>query len=145
MGFLISNFKPSELLSTSQKIDNIPESWDCLENIIATAERMQIIREKFGKAIMVTSGYRTKAVNIAVGGSKSSAHLYGLAVDFKANSAKESENRRLWELVKDNIEVLGIDQAILYTRTGKENGSIKWIHVGWRKEKSPRYQVLFMA
>ena len=43
---------------------------------------LQAIREHFGKAVTITSGYRTAAHNAAVGGSKSSQHLLGRAADF---------------------------------------------------------------
>ena len=43
---------------------------------------LQAIREHFGKAVTITSGYRTTEHNAAVGGSKSSQHLLGRAADF---------------------------------------------------------------
>ena len=43
---------------------------------------LQAIREHFGRAVVITSGYRTAAHNAAVGGSKSSQHLLGRAADF---------------------------------------------------------------
>lgn len=43
---------------------------------------LQCIREHFGKAVTITSGYRTAAHNTAVGGAKSSQHLLGRAADF---------------------------------------------------------------
>lgn len=43
---------------------------------------LQCIREHFGKAVTITSGYRTAAHNAAVGGAKSSQHLLGRAADF---------------------------------------------------------------
>lgn len=43
---------------------------------------LQCIREHFGKAVTITSGYRTAVHNAAVGGAKSSQHLLGRAADF---------------------------------------------------------------
>ena len=44
---------------------------------------LQAIREHFGKAVTITSGYRTGTHNTAVGGSKSSQHLLGKAADIQ--------------------------------------------------------------
>ena len=53
-----------------------------LDNLRSTAEKMDAIREMLGKPVLVSSGYRNAEVNALVGGSKTSAHLQGLAVDF---------------------------------------------------------------
>lgn len=51
--------------------------------LFLTADRMEGVRKLLGdKPISVLSGYRSPAVNRAVGGSKSSAHMTGHAVDF---------------------------------------------------------------
>ena len=47
---------------------------------------LQCIREHFGKAVTITSGYRTPAHNAKVGGSKSSQHLLGRAADIQVAS-----------------------------------------------------------
>lgn len=46
-------------------------------------EVLQKIRNHFGKAVTITSAYRTPARNKAVGGEKYSQHLYGKAADIK--------------------------------------------------------------
>ena len=44
---------------------------------------LQKIRTHFGKAVTITSAYRTPARNKAVGGTVYSMHLYGKAADIK--------------------------------------------------------------
>jgi uncharacterized protein YcbK (DUF882 family) len=44
-------------------------------------ERMQALRERLGTPIIITSGYRTPAHNMKVGGSPKSQHLLGKAAD----------------------------------------------------------------
>jgi uncharacterized protein YcbK (DUF882 family) len=44
--------------------------------------KLQEIRFHFKKPVVPTSGYRSKEKNDAVGGSPTSQHLYGEAVDF---------------------------------------------------------------
>lgn len=44
---------------------------------------LQKIRTHFGKAVTITSAYRTPAHNKSVGGTVYSQHLYGAAADIK--------------------------------------------------------------
>ena len=46
---------------------------------------LQKIRTHFGKAVTITSAYRTPSRNKAVGGETYSQHLYGRAADIKVN------------------------------------------------------------
>ena len=46
-------------------------------------EKLQTIRDKLGKPIKVTSGYRCIPHNAAVGGSSGSKHRYGMAADWR--------------------------------------------------------------
>lgn len=46
-------------------------------------EVLQKIRTHFGKAVTITSAYRTPTRNKAVGGTTYSQHLYGRAADIK--------------------------------------------------------------
>ena len=46
---------------------------------------LQCIREHFGKAVTITSGYRTAAHNRAVGGAVYSQHQYGRAADIRVS------------------------------------------------------------
>lgn len=56
---------------------------EIVDQLILTADRMEQVRTLLGgKPIRVLSGYRSPAVNTAVGGSKTSAHRTGHAVDF---------------------------------------------------------------
>ena len=48
---------------------------------------LQKIRNHFGKAVTITSAYRTPGRNKAVGGQTYSQHLYGKAADIKVNGA----------------------------------------------------------
>ena len=52
---------------------------------------LQKIRNHFGKAVTITSAYRTPPRNKAVGGEEYSQHLYGKAADIKvAGTAPKS-------------------------------------------------------
>lgn len=72
---LSKNFKVSEFACTDGS-DPIFIDSD-LVNIL------QKIRTHFGKAVTITSAYRTPGKNKAVGGQTYSQHLYGRAADIK--------------------------------------------------------------
>lgn len=85
------------------------------------------LREIFGKPITVTSGYRSKALNIAVGGAATSQHMRGEAADIVSD-----DNRRLFDIIRTRLP---FDQLIW------EKGG-RWVHVSYRKERQ-RKQVLY--
>lgn len=78
------------------------------------------IREEFGEAIRVTSGFRSWNVNKAVGGVKNSQHLAGQAADIVPMHSPE----RLRELF-DLIRKRGGYQQVIFERKGQS----VWVHV----------------
>ena len=52
---------------------------------VELVEVLQKIRTHFGKAVKITSAYRTPSKNKAVGGTAYSQHLYGMAADIKVS------------------------------------------------------------
>lgn len=88
MGDLTRNFSLDEFLISETaerlKISNAPppKHLDRLKTV--TAPGMQSVRDLVGRAIVITSAYRNPRVNKAVGGTASSAHPQGWAVDSRA-------------------------------------------------------------
>ena len=63
-------------------LDNTPDS-RALKNLRRMAAMLEQVRTTLGdRPIHISSGYRSPALNHAVGGSVHSAHMHGLAVDF---------------------------------------------------------------
>lgn len=102
-----------------KKIDNTPtkEVIDNLTRLIETI--LDPLREWYGSAIHVNSGYRCKALNETVGGVNNSFHLTGCAADIDTNNT--AENKKLFNYIKDNLP---------FTELGWE-GNGAWIHVGY--------------
>lgn len=113
-------------LAARQRIDNRPAP-AVIENLRRVAGALEQIRALAGRPVMVSSGYRSPALNKAVGGAASSVHLLGLAADITVPGLTA---KALATLIRDSGLVL--DQLI-YEGT--------WVHVGLAEDK-PRRQVL---
>ena len=140
-----SYFSFAEMTRTDTGLDNRPTTWEQVENLIVTANRLDTVRGKFGKAVRVNCAFRSKAVNERVGGVPTSAHTQGLAADICAYDGTESGNRRLYAICRELLLSLSIDQLILYTeKPGVESSRIRFMHVGFRASgEKPRGQILF--
>jgi uncharacterized protein YcbK (DUF882 family) len=106
-------------------IDNTPSS-TIKANLTELVDKiLDPLREAWGSPIIVTSGYRCQQLNKAVGGAKSSQHVYGQAADIRTVSDKPSDNKKLFDLIlKLNLPY---DQLI-------DEYGYNWIHVSY----SPR-------
>ena len=110
-------------------IDNTPNT-EQLENMkIAAKACFQPLREWYGKPIRINSFFRNQLVNKKIGGSKSSQHCEGKAMDISASS--KEENKKLFDWLKDNVK---FDQLI-------NEFDYQWIHVSFNLGKN-RKQVL---
>jgi uncharacterized protein YcbK (DUF882 family) len=70
--------------------------------IKALARNLQVLRTHTGLPIQVNSGYRCKTHNAAVGGSKASLHISGLAADIQIKGLTGDEVQTIIEgLIKE--------------------------------------------
>jgi zinc D-Ala-D-Ala carboxypeptidase len=110
---------------------------DHLENLKAVAENIfQPIREEFMCPIFVSSGYRSEALNEAIGGSKTSQHSKGEAIDLDADVYGVITNADIFHYALDRLD---FDQLIWEFGTD-ENPD--WVHISYKKDKRNRHQVL---
>jgi len=116
------------------KIENKPNE-EQLENMKLIAEKVfEPLREWVGGPIRVNSFFRSEDLNIGIGGSKTSSHLKGQAIDITSMGLKS--NLEMFNYIKDNLE---FDQLIW--EYGKRNP--KWLHVSFNSVKN-RKQVLII-
>ena len=125
-------FSIEELCKTSVPADNTPneEITKHLEELIQTLDD---IRDKWADfcnyrnignpQIKVNSGYRSEAVNKAVGGVANSSHMSGYAVDLNPCN---QQLIRLFSFLKRYLTENNIPFDELIAE--KVNGKIKWIH-----------------
>jgi hypothetical protein len=94
------------------------------ENLKVIAEKVfEPIREHFGVPILISSGYRSEALNVYIGGSRSSDHSKGRALDLDMDGSSSGvTNKMIFEFIKDNLEY---DQLI-------NEFDYAWVHVGYR-------------
>lgn len=115
----------------ARKIDNTP-SESVKVNLNRLVENvLDPLREKWGKPIHVNSGYRCPALNKAVGGSKTSDHLYGQAADITAINA---DRKKRIEMNKE-LFALVAELDLPYKQLIDESG-YTWIHVSYQQNSS---------
>ena len=120
--------------ATRLGIDNKPEQWE-INNLLAVAEKVfQPVRDHFGVPIGVSSGYRSKALNKAIG-SKYSQHMIGEALDIDADIYGKVTNAEIFNYIKDNLEW---DQMIWEFGDDDEPN---WVHVSYKESGFNRNQI----
>ena len=102
------------------------------ENIEALVENvLDPLRERYGKPIIVNSGYRCAKHNREVGGASGSQHMRGEAADIRPSTGSETDLKRLRQLI---IESRNNDQLIVYPT---------FLHVSWKRQGKNRGTVLW--
>lgn len=120
--FLTKHFTLEELcVTTRREIKNDPTP-AIIENLQVLANALEVIRSLLGKPLIVSSGYRCPELNKAIGGSKNSRHMLGLAADFVCPQAGSVKHVAL--TIRDSD--IPFDQLILETPTPHR----QWVHFG---------------
>lgn len=92
---------------------------DIVENLRRTAQMLEKIREICGNhPISISSGFRTKAHNAAVGGAGDSLHLLGMAADFTVAGVPPSTVQKL-----------------LRNHNGGLGSYSTWTHADWGRKR----------
>lgn len=130
------NFTIQELTASTtaaeKKIKNDPTP-EAAENLKLLVDNvLDPLRDAYGKPIIVTSGYRSPALNKAVKGSKTSQHMKGQAADITAGS--KQENKKLFELAQE----LNLPFCQLI-----DEKKFSWVHISYDKNNVKR-QILHL-
>ena len=78
-------------------------------------------------AIRISSGYRSAALNKAVGGVKNSAHVLGYAADLQPVNGHQAEFERFFATEFSRMGY-AFDQIII-----EQSKTARWVHVGYKR------------
>lgn len=81
-------------------------------------EALQALRKDWGRSISVTSGYRCKTHNQAVGGRPSSQHLAGNAADLDISKLSAEDKISFLELCRQHFTGIGISKTFIHCDLG---------------------------
>lgn len=114
----------------SRKIDNVPSWAQVLQLHSFVICCLDPVRILWGAPIKVNSGYRSPALNKAIGGVKGSYHqcILGFAAADITTGTQEG-NIKLFELIQES--------SIRFVELILEQGG-KWIHIAWHADRNDR-------
>jgi len=122
---LSPNFTLEEMVKSQvaerKGIPNAPELHHIEAMELLCEKILQPIRDEFG-SFVVSSGYRSPELCVAIGSSLDSQHAKGEAADFEVAGI---DNYDLSKWIEDNLDY---DQLILECYTGGNSG---WIHCSY--------------
>lgn len=121
----IVNRMPSELLPAARAL--------CVQIL-------EPIRAALGGPVLINSGYRSLALNRAIGSKDNSQHRRGEAADIELPLGPSNADVARWILASD----LPFDQLILEAHRAGDPRS-GWVHISYTLRRPPRRQALTMT
>ena len=109
-------------------LDNTPNKYHYINMKILCEKVFEPLRLHFANPIRISSMFRGKALNKAVGGSKTSQHCKGEAMDIQGTNGVT--NAKLYYFIRDNLD---FDQLIWEYGTA---ASPAWVHVSFKKNNN---------
>jgi len=141
---LSDNFTFGEMVRTSHRhINNMPGPDETARLKKLCQEFLEPIREKFGP-LWITSGFRCRELNEAIGGSSTSAHVDGCAADFVPIVQPPLLAIPTIEIVDWVVDHSGLDFDQIID---EYSSTANWIHIGMLKPgwtQPPRREALTM-
>jgi len=120
---LTPHFRLKEVIGSSHaSIDNWPTDPVIIQKLrYCCIYILEKVRAHYGKPVHINSGYRSPALNQAIGGATNSQHMKGEAIDFVVNGVANGD---ICEWIKSNLT---FDQLILeFVTQGEPNSG--WVH-----------------
>lgn len=138
MTTISKNFTLEELTASetakAKGIKNTPNTQQVCNLCALVHHILQPLRDAIAEPIGISSGFRSVALNAAVGGASNSQHLKGEAADIDIKGNK-SKGKQWFNYIKNNLPY---DQLIWeHNKQG-----VYWIHVSHRADGKNRKQVI---
>ena len=107
-------------------IDNRPNKFQISELTRLCKNILEPIRQKTGKPIIISSGYRCKELNDRIGGVKNSLHCDGDAVDIKIKPSNSELMKIIPQMISNNeIEL----RTCIFEKCNKSKTDCVWVHL----------------
>jgi len=132
---LSEHFTLAEMCKTSAKTPdgNIP-SHVHIENLRRLCSWLEMLRDEWNRRygegddpIIINSGYRSEAVNKAIGGAKGSNHLTGCAADIRVAGMEQALRYSVILLDISDESKEDFDELLL-----ERKGAVMWLHFAVR-------------
>ena len=128
---LSEHFTLTEMVRSATAIrlglKNVPDDLAVYHLRLLCRHVLEPLRRRFG-VIRITSGYRSKKLNDAVGGAEFSQHRYGMAADIYVPNAEVG--KKMYEFIRTQTD---FDQLIYEYRKPTRT---HWIHVSYNPERN---------
>ena len=116
-------------------LKNIPDDYQ-VSNMVGIATHVfEPLREYVGGPIKINSMFRSEELNTAIGGSKSSQHCQGRAIDLDDTFGHKT-NAEMFNYIKEN---LSFDQMIWEFG---DSTNPDWVHVSYVSQEENRKKIL---
>lgn len=122
-------------------LDNLPDEQQ-YKNLVKTAQAFEVLRIAWGSSLTITTALRSRALNSKIGGSVTSSHMFGGALDITCGNKEQND-----ELIELTLS-LAKEGKIVFDQFIMEEpiptGSFRWFHFGILKDHTtkPRNQIM---
>ncbi len=137
---LSEHFKLGELIKTNTGLENVPNK-EQVENLRRVCRWLERLRQRWNDIygdgddpLVINSGFRSPEVNKAVGGSPTSNHANGCAVDIRCIGPEQAIRYAALMLDIFDIAKHDFDELLIETK----GRGIWWLHFAVRPKDNRR-------